>query len=112
MDLLIQGALHSKSRPIKNMGVNHRRGDIGMAEQFLHRADVVIAFKKVRGKGMPEDMTAHLLSQSRLYCSIFDRLLEKAFVKMVASYFFASRIYRELFRGKHILPYPFFCGIG
>ena len=36
------------------MGVDHRRAHVGVAQQLLHRADVIAAFQKVRGEGVPK----------------------------------------------------------
>jgi hypothetical protein len=38
----------------QHMGVDHRRADIGMAEQFLHGADVVARLQQVGGEGMAQ----------------------------------------------------------
>jgi hypothetical protein len=38
---LIQRTPHREARLIEDMGIDHRRGDIGMTEEFLHRADIV-----------------------------------------------------------------------
>jgi hypothetical protein len=37
---------------LENMGVNHRRFHVGVAQQLLDRADVVAVLEKVRGEGM------------------------------------------------------------
>ena len=39
---------------VKHVGVNHGRPDIGVAEQFLHGADVVAVAEQVRGERMPQ----------------------------------------------------------
>lgn len=33
------------------MGINHRGLDIAMAQDFLHRSDVVASFEQVSGEG-------------------------------------------------------------
>jgi hypothetical protein len=45
------------------MSVDHRRRDIGMSEQFLNRADAVMAFKQMSGERMPQHVNAHLFGQ-------------------------------------------------
>ena len=52
----IRRALYRDSGPVQYMGVNHRGGDIGMSQQFLDCPDVIVRFKQMRGKGMPEGM--------------------------------------------------------
>jgi len=37
--------MHPPATHLQNMGVNHGRRHIGMAEQFLHRADIVPTLK-------------------------------------------------------------------
>jgi|MudIll2142460700_1097286.scaffolds.fasta_scaffold1950421_1 hypothetical protein len=39
---------------VQNMGIDHRRFDIIMAQEFLHRSHIVTAFDQVSRKGMPE----------------------------------------------------------
>ena len=65
------------------MGVDHRRRHILVAEQFLHRADVVATCEQVRGKRMPQRMrrsrldgarVAHRLSYSPLNCLILNMM--------------------------------------
>jgi len=37
---------------VQDMGIDHGRADVFMAEKFLDGADVVARFKQMRGKGM------------------------------------------------------------
>ena len=53
---LIEGAANTAPAPVHDMGVDHRRGHIAVAEQFLHRADVVARLQQVRGKGVAQNM--------------------------------------------------------
>jgi hypothetical protein len=43
------------------MGVNHRRGQVLVTEQFLHCANVISIFEQVRGERMPKRMTTRWL---------------------------------------------------
>ena len=45
------------------MCVDHRRADIGVAEQFLDRTDVGSAFQQMCGLGMSERLAADTLGQ-------------------------------------------------
>ena len=47
------------------MGINLGGGNIGVAQKFLDRSDIVTTFEQVRGKGMPERMASGALRQSR-----------------------------------------------
>ncbi len=42
---------------IQDMGIDHRRFHVTMAQQLLHRSDVVAVLQQVRRKRMPEGMT-------------------------------------------------------
>ena len=44
------------STTVQYVSVDHRRGHVFVAEQFLNRADVVAVLKQVRGKRMPQRM--------------------------------------------------------
>src|SRR6185312_4719504 len=39
---------HAPAAPIEDMRVHHRGGDVAVAEQLLHRANVVTRFEEVR----------------------------------------------------------------
>ena len=41
---------------VQHMGVDHRRADVPMSEQFLHGPDVVAVLEKVRGEGVAQGM--------------------------------------------------------
>ena len=43
------------------MGVDLGRGDVGVAEQLLHRAQVRAAFEQVGGEGVAQDVGADAL---------------------------------------------------
>jgi len=47
---LVQRTRHPTPALVQHMGVDHRGRNVGVAEQFLHRADVVAAFEQVSGK--------------------------------------------------------------
>src|SRR5450631_3707395 len=46
----IQRTHHAPAALVQHMRVDHRRGNIGMAEQLLHGADVVTTLQQMRGK--------------------------------------------------------------
>jgi hypothetical protein len=45
--------MHSVAALVEDMGVDHRRADVPMPEQFLNRLDVVAVFQQVRGECVP-----------------------------------------------------------
>jgi len=61
---------------VENVRVNHRRADILVSEQFLNRADVVMIFKQVRGKAVPQRMARAAFVVSRLNNGLLDRTLQ------------------------------------
>ena len=40
------------------MGINHCGLDIAMAQELLHRSDIVASFEQVNGEGMPEGVAS------------------------------------------------------
>jgi hypothetical protein len=57
---------HARRTTIEDVGVDHRRAQIPMAQQFLNGADVVTVLKKVRREGMPERVTGCLFRDAGL----------------------------------------------
>jgi hypothetical protein len=41
-----EGALHTQPTAVQHVRIHHRRADVGMAEEFLDRADVRPAFEQ------------------------------------------------------------------
>ena len=109
--LFIRRAFYSNTGPVKNVGINHCSSHIAMSKQFLYCTDVVSTFKEMGGEGVTEHMTAHLFVQPRLSRSFFHRVLQDAFMQMMTPYFPGAGVGRKPFRGKHILPAPFFGGL-
>ena len=62
------------------MSVDHGADDIGMSQQFLHRADVIIRSKKMRGKGVVQGMATDLPVNRRPRRRLFYGLLDQGFV--------------------------------
>lgn len=50
----IQGAFHPSCAVAQHVSVDHRRRDVSMTKQLLHRADVVAALEQVRGERVTE----------------------------------------------------------
>ena len=57
------------------MRVNFGGFDILMTELLLHGADIRARFQQVRGKGMPQRMTVHVLFDTSLLRGQFDRAI-------------------------------------
>ena len=52
----IQRAQNTPPALVEYMGVNHGRAHIGMAQQLLHRANVITRLQQMRGKRMAQHM--------------------------------------------------------
>ena len=50
-------------RPVKNMGVDHRRGYISMTQKFLQSANIVTRLEQMGGEGMTQTMVVDLLEK-------------------------------------------------
>lgn len=57
----VQRAPHSKTALVQHMRVQHRRRDVAVPQQLLHRPDVGSALQQVRRKGVPEGVAANPL---------------------------------------------------
>ena len=89
---IVRRALHTPAASIQNMGVDHRRPHVAVPQQFLHRADVVAGFQKMRGERMTEAVAGRALDQTRLDHCPAHRLLQGRFVCMVAALLTGRRI--------------------
>jgi len=58
------------------MGVDHRRADIGMAQQFLNSADIVPLLQEMGGKGVAECVATCLFGYTKVADSRFDNSLD------------------------------------
>jgi hypothetical protein len=54
---LVEGATDGEGAAVQNVGVDHGRGDVVVAEKFLDGADVVAGFEQVGCKAVPEAVT-------------------------------------------------------
>ena len=75
--------LDAASTPVAHMGIDHRRTDVLVTEQFLHRADVIPRFESMRRKGMAQGMAGGRLCDVRLAYSAMHSPLEYLFVGMI-----------------------------
>src|SRR5258707_15699517 len=78
--LSIKRTAHPFAAAIENMRVDHCRGDVLMAQQFLHRPDVVSALQQMCGEGMAKRMTGSRLGYVRRAHCILHGSLQRFFV--------------------------------
>ena len=77
---------------IQHMRVDHCRIHVAMAEQFLNRADVLPALEQVRGKRMPQCVSAERLEDSCNSRRSLDRPRQDVFVQVMPPANAAARI--------------------
>src|SRR5678815_2465887 len=91
----IERARHGARAPVQNVRVDHRRRNIGLAEQLLHGAYVMSALEQVSGKGVSQGVAAHVLRDARRPCSLLYAADEVVLVDMMALHRPAARIGRK-----------------
>src|SRR5580698_10865591 len=102
----VQRTLDPHRTPIQNMGVEHGCAHVGMAQQFLNRADVASRFQQVSRETMSKRMTASGLQYPSAAYRSLNRPLHHLFVHMVTNgatriWILAVRVGRE-----EVLPTP------
>ena len=75
MDQRIGWASDTFAASIQDVCVDHGRSHIGVAQQFLYRANVVTVFKQVRRERMPQRMTARRFGHPGFEPGLLHRLL-------------------------------------
>ena len=83
-----------------------------MAEELLNRADVIPVFEQMGCKRMPERVWGCWFGYSGLANSLFHRLLQHRFVKVMSAFFSRCPICVVARCWKYPLPSPFFSRIG
>src|ERR1700738_3277406 len=82
--LPVQGTFYAHRAFSGDMRVNHGTAYIGMAQQFLYRADVAAGRHQMRRKAMAKGMTTCRLQDPRLMHRGLHRPLHDLFMFMVA----------------------------
>lgn len=102
---LIQRAFYPSAAPVQHMGVDHRGGHIGVAEQFLHGADVVAAFEQVGGEGVAQRVHRNMAGDAGSLHRIAQRPLQALFVQVMPPAHARTGIDRERRRWPHPEPW-------
>jgi hypothetical protein len=97
---------HAKGTTSHHVRVNHRRADILVPQQLLHRADVRPAFQKVRRKAVAKYMTRNPLLDACQRCRLHDSLLHRRLVQPIPARRPPPRIPADTSRREHKLPPP------
>jgi hypothetical protein len=80
-------AADGRRPPVQDVGVNHRRAHVLVAQEFLDCADVVPRLQEVCGKRVAKRMACRLLRETRLSDGGSHCLLHDEFVHMVTAMF-------------------------
>ena len=67
LSLTIERAAYPQAGFGHHVRVDHRTGDIAVAERFLHATNVRAGFQEMRGKAVPQGMAARRLSKVSQY---------------------------------------------
>lgn len=89
---------------VQDVGVDHRRGDVLVAEQFLDRADVLAVLEEVGGEGMAQGVTGRSLAESGSQDGFAHGSLDDGFVQVVAAGL--SRLDVAVCAGRREDPWP------
>ncbi len=63
---IVEGASNAGGAFIEDMGINHRRLDVTVAEEFLHRPDIVAALDEVGRERVAEGVAGSALGDACL----------------------------------------------
>lgn len=89
------------------MRVDHRGGDILVAEQFLHAADIIAILKQMRSKTMPKGMAARGFWDGGGSDCLFDCVLQVSFRDVMAAFLATAWVDRDFVGRESVLPDPF-----
>jgi len=70
---------------LEDVGIDHGRLDVLVAQQFLDGTDVVMVFQQVGGEGVSEGVAGHALFQAGGTCRLPDGALQTTFVEVMAA---------------------------
>jgi hypothetical protein len=66
------------------MRINHRRPDVGMAQERLDRSDIVVRLKKMGGEGVAKRMRGYTLRELSFSHRAIKRILKPSVMNMIA----------------------------
>lgn len=93
---VVQRTAHSQTGAVEHMGVDHSRGYIGMAQQFLDRTDIGTVRQQMGGKGVTQSVGRHPLGEIGSPCRLADGILQGGVLDMMAPPDAAARVNRQL----------------
>ena len=102
----------SESAAIQDMSIDHRRPNIAMPKELLHRADIIARRKEVSGERVPERVTGRQLGDATRLNGISEGALHGALVQMMPTVMPRRTMNVQAARGKDPLPLPLTPGVG
>lgn len=81
----IQRATHGQAAALEDVGVDHGGAHVLVAEEFLHRTDVVAVFQEMGSEGVAEGVAGNALANPGLLGGLPDCSLQVALVQMMAA---------------------------
>jgi hypothetical protein len=102
--LFVHWAADTQARFVANVGVNHCRGDVFVAQQFLDGPDIVSILEQVGGEAVPKGMAARGLCNASRADGVFDCVLQIFLADVVPPFLAAPRVDGDFLGGKDVLP--------
>jgi hypothetical protein len=109
---LIQGIAHGQSAMIQHMRIHHRRLHIVVAQQWLHRPDIVALLEQMRRNAVPKGMTTDACGEPCRTTGLANDPLQPTFMGVMPANDSCTGVFRQLVGGKHVWPQPKAAGTG
>jgi hypothetical protein len=109
---LIQGTAHGQSATIQHMPMHHRRLHILVAQQCLHRPDLVALLEQMRRNVMPKGMTTDAFGEPCRTTGRANGPVQPTFMGVMSADDPRPGVFQQLVGGKHVWPQPQAAGTG
>ena len=102
----VGGAADSPAAAVEDVGVDHRRLQVPMAEQLLDGADVVAVLQQVGGEAVTEGMAGSVLDQPGSAHGVPEGALDRGLVEVMSPDCAAFQVAKPAGGGEDVLPAP------
>lgn len=102
----VQRADHALSAAVQHVSVNHRRADVLMPQQVLHRTNVVSRRQQIRRKAVPQRVAGDRLDNPGRLRSSLNCFSNNGFVDVVPTFLTGPGVDGNGFCRENILPGP------
>lgn len=106
----VQGTPNVPASAVEDVGVDHRRANVPVAEKFLDGPDVVPFFEEMGSERMPERVAGNSLGESGKGGGLLHGPLENRFVEVMTIQTSETDILELPCCGKYPLPAPLLLG--